>query len=294
MNIDSIAVYLEKNSTARLSVNINVWTDCKKNNYIDIGLHLNNHKKPEKCYLYLPYKISNRDIQDLYDFYKRESVAKGLQNNVINIVRYGTVTVINGNALLPLNEDMLTIQDIKGVNSNDDGCSISLIIAPSSGSSKSVTAFRIPDRAIPNAINEYGGFERYTDSIQSPIISVVFPYELRINDIRSLPIEIVRLANHQTIETLNVFINAPKNVSILDTGCKRVRIIERNVFGEFLPSKSFELYGRSYQWFRKRIKNSIVSTEISFSRTNMISMLLYSLIIVLLNLLSNFIYSFIS
>ena len=289
MNIDSIAIYLEKNSTATLRVNINVWTDCKKNNFIDIGLHLNNHNNSEICYLYLPYSVSKNDIKDLYEFYKRESVAKGLLNNVINIKSNGSSTVINSMVLLPLSEDGVKIQNVK--YANDDGCLISLIVNPSSSFSSSLTVFRIPGGAIPNAIKEYSGLEGYIDSIQSPIISVMLPYELRINDIRSLPIEIVRIANHQTIEALNVFINAPKGVSILNTGCKRVRLIEKNVFGDFLPSKSFESYGRSYQWFRNKIKSAIVSTEIGFSRTNIISICLYSLIIIALNLLSNFIYS---
>ena len=64
---DSFAIYAS--DKCEIDVHINVWTNMKSANYIDIGLRIYKKENFNTISIYVPYCISQNDICDLSEIF---------------------------------------------------------------------------------------------------------------------------------------------------------------------------------------------------------------------------------
>jgi len=66
-------------------MHINVWTNMKNANYIDVGLRIYKKENFNTISLYVPYRILQSDILDLSEILKSETVMRGIFNQKCSI-----------------------------------------------------------------------------------------------------------------------------------------------------------------------------------------------------------------
>ena len=98
---------------------------------------------------------------------------------------------------------------------------------------------------------------RFRDLITSPMLSEKHGYSVRINESRHLPEEITRVGSfhRQKIKKAVITISVSEDYDINDEGCYRIRHLEDDLYGKYIPDKYKTDDVISYQWHQNRETN---------------------------------------
>lgn len=236
---DSFSIY--ENSKCEIDVHINVWTDMRKIDFIDIRLRIFKKELFDKIYIYIPYTISQCDIIDLSENLKSETVIRGILNQK---------------------------------------CSMTII------------RFRLPYKSL----SEYFSAKKhmYIEALESPIMREKYLYNFKINENRTLPKEVLPTNNLVTIKTISFFICMPDKYIVTNDKIHKIRIIENKIFDNYIPNKQFGKKSITYQWNYHKSVQFTLSAFLERKYINWVIIAFYSSAIIILTIISNFIFKFIS
>ena len=289
---DSFAIY--SSGKCELDVHINIWTDLCCCNYIDFGVRIKRVESFEGISLFIPYAVKERDFSDLIETIKTEELIRGIFNQTCELHIKSTETSYDVELnnvdmkMVPLNALKLSLDSTGG------GTVASFSIKSWSKDNIAYIRFRLPYVSLSEYLSQRGHV--YLGALESPIINDSYPYNLKINEKRSLPGEIlIKLDGSASINSIKIFICLPEKCSIqIDNNIYKVRMIERTVFKKYIPESLIKTNSVSYQWNYPAMDYYTFSTFFERKYINWLSVSVYSVIIIALNLLSNVIYNMIT
>ena len=288
---DSFAIYAS--DECEIDVHINVWTNMNNANYIDVGLRINKKENFNKISIYVPYNISQNDICDLSGVLKSETVMRGIFNQKCSITissdesYYDVQLTDYSMRIVPTK---LCINDIANI---ENGTIISFAISEWSADNIAYIRFRLPYKSL----SDYLSTKRpiYIEALESPIMKESYPYNFKLNESRTLPQEILKFVNSlAVIKTINFFLCMPDKCSISPGSAHKTRIIENKIFKPYIPDKQFEKNSIAYQWCYSKAKRYTLSTFFEQKYINWVSVIFYSSVVIILNVISNFLFQLIT
>ncbi len=287
---DSFAIYAS--DKCEIDVHINVWTDMKSVNYIDMGFLIYKKGNFNTLNIYIPYHISQSDILDLSEILKDETVMRGIFNQKCSI----TISSIESYYNVKLNDYCMRVISINScLNSIDkieNGTIITLAISQWSENNIAYIRFRLPYKSLSYYLLNKKHI--YIEALESPIMKEKFLYNFKLNESRTLPKEVLKVTNNLVvIKTIEFFLCMPDKCSIRSEKIHKIRIIESEIFKPYMPDKKFEKNSITYQWSYDKNVRYTLSTFFERKYINWVSVIFYLVAIILLNVISNFLFQMI-
>lgn len=287
---DGFAIYTP--DKCEIDVHINVWTNLKNANYIDIGLRIYKKDNFDTISVYIPYHISQNEVFDLSDVLKGETVMRGIFNQKCSI----TISSIESYYDVQLTDHSLRIipigSCIKNVTNIENGTIISFAISQWSVDNIAYIRFRLPYKSLSDHLSAKKPI--YIEALESPIMKESYPYNFKLNESRTLPREVLKfIGDPMTIKTINFFLCMPDKCSISPENAHKTRIIENEVFKPYVPCKQFEKSSIAYQWRYRKTKKYTLSIFLRKKYINWVSVIFYASAVIILNIISNFFFQFI-
>lgn len=288
---DSFAIYAS--DKCEIDVHINVWTNMKNINYIDIGLCIYKKKNFNVFNIYIPYHISQSDIFDLSEILKDETVMRGIFNQKCSI----TISSVDSYYNVKLDGYSMRVISLNtclnSVNKIENGTIITFAISQWSEDNIAYIRFRLPYKSLSYYLANKKHV--YIEALESPIMKEKFIYNFKINESRTLPKEVLKsMDNLVVIKTINFFICMTDKSSINSEKVHKTRIIESEIFKSYIPDKQFLKNSITYQWCYGKNVRYTLSAFLERKYINWISVIFYSVAIVLLNIISNFFFKIIT
>lgn len=295
---DGWAIWVDGDDTS--SIYLNEWMNPKGKSYVDVGIHIRGIKESKSLNIFIPFSIEKEEIIDLslkivdrnvlYAIFGASGIVDFKKNAFTSEVAYKGKTM-----------DIVHISTIEYLRKNwDKG---TLLTIPFDGlkdyiaNDEAYYLFRIPHKSLEQIFNLHASVSniliRLRDLVTSPLIIKHYGYSVRINEVRSLPVEITSIGTFhaQKLNKASISIAIPEDYEINDTGCYRIRRLEENLYRNFLPDlyKSEDIV--VYQWKRIREKNMLGRFNFYFSMNHhtisKYSMIIYVAILVLIGAAGN-------
>lgn len=282
---DSFAVYAS--AICELDLHVNIWTNLKASNYIDIGLRIYKKESFGTLSVYIPYNITENDIIDLSEILKDETTMRGIFNQDFSI----TITSADHYYDVKLSDCSMRVFPVSAcltdVNEMGAGTILTFCISQWSNSSIAYLRFRLPYKSLSQDLSAKKHI--YVEALESPIMKEKILYNFKVNESRTLPKDVLKEVNESvTIKCVNIFICVPDNCSVGTDTVYKTRIIEDGVFKGYVPDKLFEKDTDIYQWNYGKKTQYTLSTFFERRYINWISIMFYATAIVLLNLISSY------
>ena len=113
------------------------------------------------------------------------------------------------------------------------------------------------DRLFKSRVGAGSPLSRFRDLVSSPMLSEKHGYSVRINEPRLLPEEITRVGSfhRQKLKKAVITISLSEDYDINDEGCYRIRHLEQELYGAYIPEGYDTDDVISYQWHQNRESN---------------------------------------
>lgn len=289
---DSFAIYASHKCDVH--IHINIWTDLKYNNYIDLGFLVTKKRDFKTISVYIPYHFVDKEMQDLSEVLKTSQVMTAIFNQPCDItssniklsydVQFQNLIV----KFLPLESCLYKVEKVA------DGTLLTFHISQWSKDNACYFRFRLPYKSLSDHLQAQK--HTYLHSIESPIMNEEYIYNFKLNESRTLPEEILQNINdHATLTKINFFICVPQKCDVKNDKVYKIRIVEQNKFKTYMPQEFTKKSLVTYEW--KQDKKSIKATFSAFLKRKCInfqSILLYMLIIITINTVCNLFFYYIS
>jgi len=301
---DGWAIWIEGDDTS--TVYLNEWLTPKGNSYVDIAVRIREISESSNLNIYIPFPVADDEITDtslqlrdenilramfstacIIDYkkndYTSEIAYNGRTIDIVHISCLGyTVSPLASGTLLSFNFD-----ELQNYLDNDEAYFL----------------FRIPHKSLDeifrSKINVSNMLTRLRDLIMSPVVSENYGYSIRINESRLLPAEINKIGSfhRQKLKKAVVTISIDESYELNDSGCYRIRRLEKDLYKEYAPRKFKCDDAITYQWNQNRDTDlkghfnfyfTILRSTISKS-----SMLLYMIILLIVSAAGNAIWDLI-
>ena len=259
---DGWAVWVEGENTS--TVYINDWLNPKGKSYVDIAVSISGIKSSKALNVYVPFAISADEIEDvsllfndmkilratfstacIVDYMKNEHTSEIAYNGkTVDIVHISTLDY----QLSALSDGTLIDIDFKALQ-------------PFIANDEAYFIWRMPHKSLDKLFKSRVGagnwITKFRDLITSPMLSEKHGYSVRINESRHLPEEITRVGSfhRQKLKKAVITISVSENYDINDEGCYRIRHIEEELYGKYIPPKYKTDDVISYQWHQNRESN---------------------------------------
>ena len=259
---DGWAVWIDGDDTS--TVYINDWLNPKGKSYIDIGVRIRGIKCSKALHIYVPFNVSKDEIEDVSLLFKDTKILQATfsaacivdykKNQHTSEIAYNgkTVDIVHISTMEysaePLAEGMLmsfNLDKIQPFLDNDEAYFI----------------WRMPHESLNNIfkpqVNMGNALSRLRDLITTPVVSEKYGYSVRINESRLLPEEITRIGafHRQKLKKAVITLTIDEDYEINDAGCYRIRRLEENLYGTYLP-KGYDCDDViAYQWQQTREHN---------------------------------------
>jgi hypothetical protein len=121
--------------------------------------------------------------------------------------------------------------------------------------------FRIPHKTIDKifapTIDVKGLFNKINSLIESPTVSEKYGYSIRINESRLLPEEITKFGifHRQKLKKAVITLSLDEEYELNDANCYRIRRLEGDLYGKYLPPQYDCDNVVTYQWNQTRDDN---------------------------------------
>lgn len=259
---DGWAVWVDGEDTS--TVYIHNWLNPKGKSYVDMAIRIRGIKVSRALHVYVPFAIPCDEIEDIslqfndtkilqatfsaaciVDYKKNEHTSEIAYNGkTVDIVHISTMEY----SAEPLAEGMLmsfNLDKIQPFLDNDEAYFI----------------WRMPHESLNNIfkpqVNMGNALSRLRDLITTPVVSEKYGYSVRINESRLLPEEITRIGafHRQKLKKAVITLTIDEDYEINDAGCYRIRRLEENLYGTYLP-KGYDCDDViAYQWQQTREHN---------------------------------------
>lgn len=291
---DGFAIWLTGNNNEHdFDVHINEWIIPKDKNYIDIGIRLYDITQINSCSIFIPYLVSNNDITDLGYTLSNEKIARGIFNANCSIKTSSTSSIIEIN-YNERNENIICLNAISPIiQSINNGTLINLPftpILPMLTSNEAYIRFRIPHKTL-DAFFQLK-HHSYKFQFESPIATERYNYVIKINEVRSLPLEIRSMfhESNQNLKKVIVTLSANENYIVDDSTCYKMRHLESDLYENYVPSNFSCEKVIVYQWLVSNKKHYNFNIKIDYSNIMWDSLLIYALLLTLFSFMGNFLW----
>ena len=287
---DGWAVWIDGDDTS--TIHINDWLNPRGKSYVDIAIHIRGIKASKWLNVYVPFSVMKEEIEDvsltfddtkiLQAIFSAACIVDYKKNPHTSEIAYNgkTVDVVHISTMNftaePLSEGTricVDLQELQPFLDNDEAYFI----------------WRMPHQSLDEIFRSHvdvrNVMERLRDLITSPVVSEKYGYSIRINESRLLPEEITRIGmfHRQRLKKAAITISVDENYELNDTGCYRIRRLEKNLYRLYLPADYQTEDIITYQWNQNREDNFQGQFNFYFSITrdsiSKGSMLLYMILL---------------
>ena len=233
------------------------WLNPKGASYVDLAIHVRGVKLNSRMRVYVPFAVSREEIEDISLLFNDTKILQAVfgfacivdykKNEYTSEIAYAgkTIDIIHISALdyqiSPLAEG--TLIDI------DFGA-----IQPFIDNDEAYLVWRMPHKTLDTLFKSRvgaGSFaSRFIDLLTSPTLSEKHGYSVRINESRHLPEEVTRIGSYhrQKVKKAGITISVSEDYDLNDEGCYRIRHLEEDLYGDYIPKQFKTDDVISYQW----------------------------------------------
>ena len=259
---DGWAVWVDGDDTS--TVYIHNWLNPTGKSYVDIAVRIRGVKASKALYVYVPFAVSAQEIEDISLHFNNTKILQATfsaacivdykKNDHTSEIAYNgkTVDIVHVSTLeysiQPLAEGTLmsfNLEEVQPFLDNDEAYFI----------------WRMPHISLNEIfkpqVNVGNVLGRLRDLITTPVVSEKYGYSVRINESRLLPEEITRIGafHRQKLKKAVVTLAIDEDYEINDAGCYRIRRLEENLYGAYLPRDYDCDDVITYQWQQNRDHN---------------------------------------
>ena len=240
------------------------WLNPKGNSYVDIAIRIRNVRVNTRMRIYIPFDIAREEIDDVSLLFSNTKILQAVFGSAC-IVDYKKNDYTSEIAYIGKTVDIvhLSALDYK-LSSLSDGTLIDIDftqLQPLIDNDEAYFIWRMPHKSLDKLFKSRVGagsiMSRFRDLITSPMLSEKHGYSVRINEPRHLPEEITRVGSfhRQKIKKAIITITVSEDYDINDEGCYRIRHLEDELYGEYIPKRFKTDDVISYQWHQNRESN---------------------------------------
>ena len=240
------------------------WLNPKGKNYVDLAIRIRNVKNNTRMRVYIPFAISNEDINDVSLLFNDTKILQAVFGSAC-IVDYKKNEFTSEIAYIGKTVDIVHISTLDyKLSPLSDGTLLDIdfnSLQPYIVNDEAYFIWRMPHKSLDKLFKSRAGAgnwaTQFRDLITSPMLSEKHGYSVRINESRHLPEEITRVGSfhRQKIKKAVITISVNEDYDINDEGCYRVRHIEDDLYGKYIPEKYKTDDVISYQWHQNRESN---------------------------------------
>lgn len=282
---DGFAVWLVGNTT-KSDIHINEWFLPPDGTYIDFGIRIYEAKQVEAIGIFIPYDISESEVIDLADKFADEKIARGIFNTLCSINKHSDSQIIDieynnrKENIIELELFHMKLEKIDtGTKILFDTTEVNKIITQN----ETYIRFRIPHKSMCSLLELKG--QSIRSRFASPVISNQYNYVLRVNEVRTLPIKIrcIPALKEQNIQKIIVTFSANTKYDVDESGCHKVRQLEKDLYCNYVPS-GFECNNVfAYQWLIEQKERYNFNLKIQKEDISIKSLLGYVIIVIALS-----------
>ena len=240
------------------------WLNPKGKNYVDLAIRIRNVKSNTRMRVYIPFSISNEEINDVSLLFNDTKILQAVFGSAC-IVDYKKNEFTSEIAYIGKTVDIVHISTLDyKLSSLSDGTLLDIdfnSLQPYIANDEAYFIWRMPHKSLDKLFKSRAGAgnwaTQFRDLITSPMLSEKHGYSVRINESRHLPEEITRVGSfhRQKIKKAVITISVNEDYDINDDGCYRIRHIEDDLYGKYIPEKYKTDDVISYQWHQNRESN---------------------------------------
>ena len=286
---------------------LNEWVNPRGRSYVDVSVRIRGVKSTHDLNIYIPFKVEKTEIKDLSHYLKNENIFRAIfstrcildymKNRCTSEMAYHGKTV----DLVHISSTDYTVKSL----GNGTLLTVSIDgLANCLDNDEAYLMFRLPhknlDELFKPQIDVQNVVTRLRDLLTSPVVSEKYACSIRVNEARLLPDEINQIGafHRQKLNKVVVTMSLQEGYQVNDTNCYRIRRLERDLLGEYAPDGFDFDDAITYEWNETREKNfyghfnfffGIARDTISKS-----SMMLYMILLILVSLVSNLLWSLIA
>ena len=252
---DGWAIWIDGDDTS--TIYFHDWMSPKGKSYIDVSIKIVGVKGTSKFCLYVPFAVSEGEIEDISLEFKNEEIARATFSSgcIIDFMKneYTSEIAYNGKTvdIVHLSKIEPTLKDLSG------GTLITVdygYIQPFIDNEEAHFSFRLPHKSLDKVFDTYKSagslLVRLRDLITTPIQSEKYGYSIRVNETRNLPPEINKIGafHRQKLKKTAVTVSISEDYEINDANCVQIRRLEEDLYRDFVP-EGFVCDGViTYQW----------------------------------------------
>ena len=259
---DGWAIWIDGEDTS--TVYINDWLNPKGKSYVDLSIRVRGIKSSDYLCVYVPFKVSADEIEDVSLLFNDKKILQAIfsascivdykKNEYTSEIAYNgkTVDIMHisaiGYQITPLSDGTLIRVEYGALQSYIDN-------------DEAYFAWRMPhktlDEVFKHRVDVDNILSRLRDLITTPVVSEKYGYSIRVNESRLLPEEITRVGSfhRQKLKKAVITITVSEDYDINDEGCYRIRHLEEDLYGKYIPNKYKTDDVISYQWHQNRESN---------------------------------------
>ena len=240
------------------------WLNPKGNSYVDLAIRIRNVKVSTRLRVYVPFTVSRNDIDDVSLRFNDTKILQAVFGSAC-IVDYKKNDFTSEIAYIGKTVDIIHISTLDYQLSNlSSGTLLDVDLAPIQqfiDNDEAYLIWRMPHKSLDKLFKSRVGagsiMSRFRDLITSPMLSEKNGYSVRINESRRLPEEITRVGSfhRQKLKKAVITITVSEDYDINDEGCYRIRHLEEELYGDYVPDKFKTDDVISYQWHQNRESN---------------------------------------
>ena len=302
---DGWAVWIMGEDTS--TVYLNEWVNPQGKSYVDIAIRVRGIKGARSVNMYIPFAVTKPEIEDLTHHLRNENIFRAIFSTrcILDYMKnqYTSEMAYHGKTV-----DLVHLSCVDYVMK--PLAKGTLLTVPTDvlleylDNDEAYFMFRLPhknlDELFKPQIDVQNVVTRLRDLLTSPVVSEKYACSIRVNEARLLPDEINQIGafHRQKLNKVVVTMSLQEGYQVNDTNCYRIRRLERDLLGEYAPDGFDFDDAITYEWNETREKNfyghfnfffGIARDTISKS-----SMMLYMILLILVSLVSNLLWSLIA
>ena len=259
---DGWAIWVDGEDTS--TVYINDWLNPKGKSYVDLAIRIRNVKVNTRMRVYVPFEISREEIDDVSLLFDDTKILQAVFGSAC-IVDYMKNEFTSEIAYIGKTVDIVHVSTLDyQISRLSDGTLLDIdfkSLQPFIANDEAYFIWRMPHKSLDKLFKSRVGAgnlaTQFRDLITSPMLSEKHGYSVRINESRHLPEEITRVGSfhRQKLKKAVVTISVSEDYDINDEGCYRIRHLEEELYGKYVPEKYDTDDVISYQWHQDRESN---------------------------------------
>ena len=240
------------------------WLNPKGKSYVDLAIRIRNVKGNTRMRVYIPFEVSCEEIDDVSLLFDDTKILQAVFGSAC-IVDYKKNDFTSEIAYIGKTVDIVHISTLDyQLSALADGTLMDIdfkALQPYIANDEAYFIWRMPHKSLDKLFKSRVGAgniaTQFRDLITSPMLSEKHGYSVRINESRHLPEEITRVGSfhRQKIKKAVITISVSEDYDINDEGCYRIRHLEDDLYGKYIPDKYKTDDVISYQWHQNRETN---------------------------------------